>query len=283
MRRFVAILAVALAAAAGRADDGPVTIKVKQPGPGDRVKETKSENATQKTSFMGMAMETKVGTKFVYTEEVVERPAGAKRATKLKRTYETAEMTKDGEKVDLGLVGKTVLIEKKGEGYDITVDGKEVSGQAGDLLKKEFAKEKQINDEDLLPKEPVKVGGTWKIDLGPLAKDAADELTIDVEKSSATGKLTKVYDKGGHKFGVVEITLDLAVTKAGSGAQALELKDGSKMHVTAVMDACIDGAKADVTGKMTMTGTLAGTVMGNDVKVELGSVKEGTGEDLGKK
>lgn len=283
MRRFVAILAVGLAAAARRADDGPVTIKVKQPGPGDRVKETKTENATQKTSFMGMAMETKVGTKFVYTEEVIERPAGAKRATKLKRTYETAEMTKDGDKVDLGLVGKTVLIEKKGDGYDVTVDGKEVSGQAGDILKKEFAKEKQVNDEDLLPKEPVKVGGTWKIDLGPLAKDAADELAIDTEKSSATGKLTKVYDKGGHKFGVVEITLDLAVTKAGSGGQALELKDGSKVQVTAVLDACIDGSKGDVTGKTTMTGTLAGTVMGNDVKIELGSVKEGTGEDLGKK
>jgi hypothetical protein len=279
----VAILAVAIAAAAGRADDGPVTIKVKQPGPGDRVKETKTENATQKTSFMGMAMETKVGTKFVYTEEVIERPAGAKRATKLKRTYETAEMTKDGEKVDLGLVGKTVLVEKKGDGYDITVDGKEVSGPAADILKKEFAKEKQINDEDLLPKEPVKVGGTWKIDFGPLAKDAADELAIDVEKSSATGKLTKVYDKGGHKFGVVEITLDLAVTKAGSGAQAIKLEDDSKMHVTAVLDACIDGSKADVTGKMTMTGNFTGTVMGKELKIDLASVKDGTGEDLGKK
>jgi hypothetical protein len=283
MRRFVAILAVALAAAAGRADDGPVTIKVKQPGPGDRVKETKTENATQKTSFMGMAMETTIGTKFVYTEEVVERPAGAKRATKLKRTYETAEMTKDGEKVDLGLVGKTVLIEKKGDGYDITVDGKEVSGQAGDILKKEFAKEKQINDEDLLPKEPVKVGGTWKIDLGPLAKDAEDELAIDVEKSSATGKLTKVYEKGGHRFGVVEITLDLAVTKAGNGAQAIKLEDDSKMHVTAVLDTCIDGSKADVTGKMTMTGNFTGTVMGKELKIDLASVKDGIGEDLGKK
>lgn len=283
MRRFVAILAVALMAAAGRADDGPVTIKVKQPGPGERVKETKTENATQKASFMGMAKEDKIGTKFVYTEEVVERPAGAKRPTKLKRTYETATMTKDGTETDLGLTGKTVLIEKKGDGYDVTVDGKPVSGLAGDLLKKEFAKEKQVNDQDLLPKEPVKVGGTWKIDLGLLAKDVADELAIDTEKSSATGKLTKVYDKGGHKFGVVEITMDLAVTKAGDGPQAIKLEDGSKMHVTAVLDTCIDGSKADVTGKMSITGTLTGMLMGKELKIELSSVKDGTSEDLGKK
>src|SRR5262245_29653124 len=144
MRRFVAILAVALAAAAGRADDGPVTVKVKQSGPGDRVKESRIETATNKISFTVMGMEQnkeeKVTTKFVYTDDVVEKPAGAKRPTKLKRTYETAEMTKDGEKVDLGLVGKTVTVEKKETGYDIKVDGQEPSGPGGDLLKKEFNK-----------------------------------------------------------------------------------------------------------------------------------------------
>ena len=34
---------------------------------------------------------------------------------------------------------------------------------------------------------------------------------------------------------------------------------------------------------MTTTGHFTGTVMGNERKIDLSSVKEGTGEDLGKK
>jgi hypothetical protein len=286
MRRTLAILVVGLAAVTLRADDGPVTIKVKQPGPGETIKETKTETSTQKiaATVMGMDMtkEEQETTKFVYTEEVVTRPAGAKRATKLRRTYETAERTKNGEKEDLALAGKTVVIEKAGDGYTITVDGKEPTGQAADLLKKEFRKEKQVDDEDLLPKQPVKVGGTWKIDLDQLAKDAEGELDIDVAKSTGTGKLVKVYDKGGKKFGVMEVTFDLVVNKAGGGGQEVELKAGSKMKVVAVMDACIDGSSADGTGKITTTGDLTGSVMGIDLKITLNSVKNATSEDVKK-
>lgn len=287
MRRYAALFAVGLAAVIARADDGPVTIKIKHPGPGDRVKETKTETTTNKVSFtvmgMDMSKDEQTASNMVYVEEVVTRPVGAKRATKLKRTYETATLTKDGEKIDLGLVGKTVVIEKKDAGYDITVDGKAIDGPAADVLKKEFKKEKQVNDEDMLPKNPVKVGGTWKIDMAPLAKDAAGELDIDVAKSKGTGKLIKVYDKGGHKYGVVEITLELVLTKIGGEAQTIELKDGSKMTVTAVLDSCIDGSKSDATGKMTLKGAFTGTTMGIDLKFDLTSVKEGRGEELEKK
>src|SRR5687767_1919847 len=140
MRRVLTLLVLGLAAAALRADDGPVTIKIKQAGPGDRIKQTKTEENSNKVSFtvMGtdMTKEEKAVARYVYTEEVLERPAGAKRPTKLKRTYESAEMTKDGEKQDLGLAGKTVVIEKAGAGYTITVDGQEPTGQAGEILKK---------------------------------------------------------------------------------------------------------------------------------------------------
>src|SRR5436190_24144803 len=126
MRRIAAVLAVGLVAAALGADDGPLTLKIKQAAPGDRVRESKTETATNKVSFsvMGtdMTKDEKVVTKFVYVEEVVTKPAGAKRATKLRRAYETAELTKDCEKADLGLEGKTVVIEQKGDEYKITVE-----------------------------------------------------------------------------------------------------------------------------------------------------------------
>jgi hypothetical protein len=286
MRRMVAILAVGLVVSAARADDGPVTVKVKQPGPGEKVKESKTDTTTNKVSFtvMGtdMVKDEKVVTKFVYTEEVVTKPAGAKRPTKLKRTYETAEMTKDGAPEELGLAGKTVVIEKAATGYDVTLDGKELTGPAATILKKEFGKDKQVNDEDLLPQEPVKVGGTWKVDVAKLAKDAEGELDIDVAKSSARGKLVKVYDKGGHKFGVLEITMELALNKIGGEGQQIEMKPGSKMHVSAVMDTCIDGSKTASTGKVTVRGEFTGTTMGIDLKFNLTSVKEGGSEEVGK-
>ena len=287
MRRILAILVVGLAAVALRADDGPVTIKVKQPGPGDKVKETKTETTTQKVSatVMGMDMtkEEQATSKFVYTEEVVSKPAGARRATKLRRVYEKAEVTKDGEKQNVGLDGKTVVIEKAGDGYTITVDGNEPAGLAAELLKKEFRKEKQVTEEDLLPKQPVKVGGTWKIDLYKFAKDAEGELEMDVARSTGTGKLVKVYDKGGKKFGVMEVTFDLAVTKlGGGGGQEVELKAGSKMKLVAVMDACIDGSANEVTGKVTATGDLTGSIMGIDLKINLSSVKDATGREVKK-
>jgi hypothetical protein len=287
MRRILAILVVGLAAVALRADDGPVTIKVKQPGPGDKVKETKTETTTQKVSatVMGMDMtkEEQATSKFVYTEEVVSKPAGARRATKLRRVYEKAEVTKDGEKQNVGLDGKTVVIEKSGDGYTITVDGNEPAGLAAELLKKEFRKEKQVTEEDLLPKQPVKVGGTWKIDLDKFAKDAEGELEMDVARSTGTGKLVKVYDKGGKKFGVMEVTFDLAVNKlGGGGGQEVELKAGSKMKLVAVMDACIDGSANEVTGKVTATGDLTGSIMGIDLKINLSSVKDATGQEVKK-
>ena len=284
MRRTLAILVVGLAAATLRADDGPVTIKVKQAKPGDTIREVKAERSTQKMTFSVMGKDTskdeQEASKFVYTEEVVTRPAGAKRATKLRRTYETAEVTKNGEKQDVGLAGKTVVIETAGDGYTITVDGNEPTGVAADLLKKEFKKEKQVTDEDLLPKDPVKVGGTWKVDVAMLAKDAEGEFDVDVAKSSATGKLIRVYDKGGKKFGVMEITMDLALNKIGGGGQEFEVKPGSRLKMTATMDACIDGTASTASGKMTMTGNITGTVMGTDVKVDLNATQEGSTEDV---
>jgi hypothetical protein len=288
MRRFMAVLAAGTLALTGVwADDGPITIKNKKPAPGDVTKESKTVTETTKASFTVMGMdqnqEQQAVSKFVYTEEVLEKPAGAKRPTKLKRVYETAVINKKDEKEDLGLAGKTVLIEKSGDTYKITVDGKELTGTAAVVLGKEFRKEKEVTDEHFLPKTPVKVGDTWKIDMAPLARDAAGELDMDADKSSGKGKLIKVYDKGGHKFGTIEVTLDLAVNKlGGGGGQEVELKAGSKLTATAVMDVCIDGTTTGGTAKMTVKGDFTGSTMGIDIKFDITSVTEGTAEEVKK-
>jgi hypothetical protein len=69
-----------------------------------------------------------------------------------------------------------------------------------------------------------------------------------------------VYDKGGKQFGVIEVTMDLLVTKLASGPQEIPLKD-SKLTVALIMDGCIDGTEATGGGKMSMTGKLTGEFM----------------------
>jgi hypothetical protein len=286
MRTLLTLLAVGLVAGGLRADDGPVAIKIKQPGVGDTIKESRTERANNNItiSIMGQnqAQAEKVEAKFVYTDEILERPAGAKQPTKVKRTYETAEM-QGGPPGELGLAGKTVLIEKGSDGYKFSVDGKPVNTRAAELLGKEFSKNKQVGEEDFVPKDPVKVGGTWKIDVDKIAKEAGDELDVDAAKSSATGKLVKVYDKGGHKFGQIEVTMELALKKVGPAGRQIELKPGAKLAIRATLDMCIDGSTWAVAGKMTTTGKFAGSAMGADVTFDLNSVRDGDGAEVGKK
>ena len=268
MRRIAGAVALfgMLAAGAALAQDAAIDIKLKKAGPGDVVKETKTETTHQKVAVtvMGTAQpskEEKATATFTYTDEVIEKPADAAKPTKLKRTYESADLTVDGQQQDLGLKGKTVLIEKKGDKYTFTTDGGPVEGKAAQLLGKEFSGKKQTRDEDFLPGKPVKVGETWKIDVAKVAAELSETgMTIDDKKSSASGKLTKVYDKGGKKFGVIEVVMDLVVTKLASGPQEVALKD-SKLTTTLVMDGCIDGTEATGGGKMSMKGKLAGEIM----------------------
>ena len=79
--------------------------------------------------------------------------------------------------------------------------------------------------------------------------------------------------------GVMEITLDLVVTKAGPPGQQIDLKAGSKVTMTATVDACVDGSRSESAGKMATKGDLTGTTMGIDVKIHVVSDSDdGTAE-----
>ena len=287
MRRIIGAAVLALAVGVAAAQDGPVTIKLKKAGPGVVTKETKTEKAENKIgiSIMGMNQNKVEGgtSKFIYTDEVIEKPAGAKKPTRMKRTYETAELNTKGEDENLGLAGKTVLIEKKGDKYEFTVGDKAVTGKAAELLGKEFNKKAETDEEAFLPKKPVKVGDTWKPDLPELTKElSAEGMTVDAAKSSATAKLTKVYKKGDATFGVIAVDLELAVTKVGPAGMEIPLADGSKLTIKVELDGCIDGTLATGTSKMTMKGNLAGEVMGVALTIALNASNSGSSEEVKK-
>lgn len=268
------------------AQDGPVSIKFKKGVPGTVTKESKTEKAENKIVISVMGMDqTKVEggtTKFVYTDEVIEKAPGARKATKLKRTYETADMRVKGEDVNLGLAGKTVLIEKKGDVYNFTIGGTPVGEKAAELLGKEFNRTTETDETAFLPQSPVKVGDTWKPDLPALAKElGSDGLAIDAGRSTATATLKKLYMKNGATFGVIDVALDLVVTKIGGGMD-VPLKEGSRLSIRVELDGCIDGTLSTGQSKTTMKGNLAGDVMGVALTISLNATQTGTSEEVKK-
>src|SRR5262245_24757014 len=275
MRRFgIALVAgtvVAVAAPVGGQEVMPNMTAYAQPG--QRVKVTLDEKGNQKTVFAiagaGKGMDEARGKALVYVDETLETPKNEARPTRLKRTYEKAQLTTAGKTNTLDVEGKTVLIEKAGDKYTFTVGGKPVSAEAEKLLGDEFNRVDMKDPvEAMSPKTPVKPGDTWKIDVTDLRKmmgSAAPEF--DKDKVTATGKLVKTYQQDGRQYGVMEFAVEAPITGLGPKS-AFALKEG-KLVVTMTADGCIDGTSP--AGK-TQTGlkfTVAGASGGVDVKVEV--------------
>jgi hypothetical protein len=193
-----------------------------------------------------------------FRETVLEKPEGKDRATKLKRHYDKAQTKEDGEAKPLPYQGKTVLIEKKGEKYQFHIEGGEaLTGKDAKLLDDEFNKKGSSREFEklLLPKVPVAVGESWKIDPEPIIKDFSSKeeaLIGDAAKSTATGKLVRAYKKDGKQFGVLHFKVDLALKEIKAKDQTLALQPGAHMVITMDVDTCIDGSRDVGEGTMLM-------------------------------
>lgn len=262
MRRailFAAAVAGLWAARSPARDDG-YTITLREGQPGDKTKVTKAGTEAVKYAFVVMGRnqtrDDKKGTKFVYAEEVVERPAGARRPTKLVRTYETAERTTDGKTEKLPYDGKKVTIELKGKKYAFTVDGEDIPPADAEDLEREFNRESEgaTRHQDFMPKKPVALNEVWAVDTDIVVKsfEAQAPFRLDKDTTKVTGKLTKVYDKGGTRFGTIELVMTLPVTALKQPGKDLGLKPGSTITAKLDLDVCIDGTKEDGTAVSTM-------------------------------
>ncbi|MBA4062844.1 MAG: hypothetical protein C0501_03895 [Isosphaera sp.] len=284
MRRFVLVLGVAAAWGLAAPAQEAVTIKPTRPKAGDRVKVTIEEKGTGKSTVTvagNTQAKDEVGSKlFVYVDEVIEPAKEGKLPVKLKRTYEKARVDKGGNVTTLPVEGKTVLIEKAGDKYAFTVDGKPVGGDAEKMLASEFDRAGRKDAEAaFLPPGPIKPGETWKIDgaalqeaMGPTAP------ALDPAKVKAVGKLVKAYQKGGRQFGVIEVTVDAPVVGLG-GKTPVEVKDG-RLSVTMTADGVIDGSSPSGTSKTVTKMSIAGAGKGFELKVEAEAVETRTVEPL---
>jgi hypothetical protein len=280
---LAALFAIVLLAdgSAFSADD-TFTLKLYKSKKGDKTSHEKVETGkttvTVNVGGMNMDMAMPSSSKEAFTEEILEKKEGDKIATKMTRTYTVAEKTDKGETTKAVYAGKTVLIEKKGNKYELSIDGKALKeSDAPEMYKKFNKQDDEPDNEDFLPKDPVKVGGGWKVAADKSEKMfkslSDDKMKVDAKKSSIEGKLLKAYKKDGAQFGVIELTFTLFITELDLGGQFVKTAGDSKMVLKGVIDTCIDGTLPSEESKFEMTIHLGAELPNNASLVVTGSMK----------
>ncbi len=295
--RLVAVAALMLSAGWLRADDA-YPIKYRDVAQGDVYQVQKSETTTVATKVVnpgGMALvdqTLKNVATATYTETILKCEA-KKPPTKVERKYDKAQMTTNGQKADLPYSGKTVVIEKKDGKFHFTVDGKELAEADAATLAKEFERDgddKNDLEKALLPKDPVKLNDSWKVDMGPVVKEIAKsgELELDADKAKGTGTLLKAYKKDDKQFGELKLVLTLPIKSLGKGDMKIVAAQGSVAVAEMNMDVCIDGTSntAAIKGgmKLDAKGSIADPQGGKlSVTMSVQTKSEETRKELPKK
>jgi hypothetical protein len=259
--RYLAAAFLILSAGLVRADD-TYPIKTKDLAPGDvfDVQKTETVNSTSKVvnaagqSIRDDKQET-VATS-VYKETIIKCEP-KKNPTVVERKYEKAVLKIDGKSKELGYQGKAVLIEKKDGKFRFTIDGKELSEDDARPLAQEFEREgddKTELEKSVLPKAPVKIDESWKVDVTPFVKDAAKsgQMELDGDKAKGIGTLLKAYKKDDRQFGQVKLVLTFPIKSLGSGDKKLVADQGSVASTEMNLDGCIDGTSNTGVVKSTM-------------------------------
>jgi hypothetical protein len=289
--RWLAVgLGLVLASAGARAAE-TYTIKIKEAAKGDVVQVDATDKTDSQTRLVDAAGKLLLNPKgkpaldeahkmekvSVYRDTVLEKEPGKPRATRLERHYDKAQLTTDGEAHDLPYQGKTVLIEKKDGKYHFRIkDGEELKDDDAQQLNEEFNRggAEEFDLKGFLPGKPVAVDDVWKLDVAALVAGFArsSKMQLDADKAEGAGKLVKVYDKDGARFGVMELHLEIPMKEIGEGKGKLTLKAGSKWTMDITLDTCIDGSRLDGTRKSLSKIDASGTVSlqgGTEIKQTL--------------
>ena len=256
------ILGLLMAAAPVRLGDA-FTIKLKKSGKGSVTQHKKEETTNPRFKVVDsdgnvIKDEKKAQTSIEEYKETILAKEMGKRPTKLRRVYSKAIIKTDSKEKTLPYEGKTLLIEKKGDRYHFILEGgAELKGEDANLLDPAFNKpdgddsDNAEQEKVFLPKKPVAVNETWKIDpaevIKYLWKGKQHFFPLDKSKATAQGKLLRVYKNDGRQYGVFDI--DFSVPIKGDFPldknEKAPVQEGSKMAFRIQVDCCIDGISGD--------------------------------------
>ena len=105
---------------------------------------------------------------------------------------------------------------------------------------------------------------------------------MDAKATRITGKLTKAYEKGGRRFGAIDLDITLGVKELRVDGQEIAMKPGSTIKATMTLDVCIDGTAHTGTEKGSMTFDLKGDIPNGSLAVTGTAKFDKSVEDLGK-
>ncbi len=283
VKLFVACLALAFASEAALAQT--YTIKMKySPDKGQSVtyKDSGTENTTQVlTDAAGKVLKddkTATTTEQVYTDTVIAK--NDKGPTKWKRTYEKAAKTENGKTTTRSYEGKTLVFEVKDGKTKATPEGDaKIDDKDLEELQKKGSDSDDTKFEKLLPTKAVKVGEKWTVNPKQLSEvfgGGDGPNPFDLDKSSAEGVLAKAYTKDGKEFGVLDITMKLAMkTPEGITADAPMI-----MEAKVSIDTAIDGSTTAGTLTMGFKLKMKGTVDANGQKIAMDMVMDSSGKTV---
>jgi hypothetical protein len=251
------------------------TLKIKEPAKGDVFRIVATGSTVGQSKLVDTSNdktlldhEDKSGRAFTCQETILEKDPEKHRPTRLKRTYDKAQVTTADKTEDLPYQGKTVLIERKGKEYEFRIDGGEaLMGPEARLLAEEFNKTPE-DEPDLqkaaLPQKAVAVNESWQIDMAPFASTyaKATQLPIIAARSEGTGKLVRVFTKDGVRFGVIALHLEMPLKEGEVGKEGnkMTLQAGGKWVVDITLEGCIDGSRLDGSRKTTSQFNATGQV-----------------------
>jgi len=194
----------------------------------------------------------------VYVQTVLAKEKN-KNPSKLSVTFEKASMTKDGSDAEVGLAGKTIIIERQGKSNTFRYeDGTEPAQGPLEFLNKQFKAGGESDaswDIAFFPKAPVKIEETWSADLEEAARQLADRETpvhFDLSKSKGTCRLLKVYKKEGRTFAVISVDAELALQDVGAAPNVIKFSPGSVFTFKGTIEKCTSGGPDLCTNSLRM-------------------------------
>jgi hypothetical protein len=157
------------------------------------------------------------------------------------------------------LESETIISERDGDKWKHSL----VDTKPTDKQKKELDSRNGIeNDDELYPKEKVKVGHTWTVDATALNKLLGNSFT-DI-KGKVSQKFTKIDEVDGEKVAVIDSTAKITGKMKEDGEPTVDVEMEMKITTWRSIKTGV-AVKEKYEGKI----KLAGTVKMDDVKAEM--------------
>lgn len=259
------------------------TIKLREPQVGEKYQILRTGNtvttATRTVKGQPKSDETRTSSRFEYTDEIIESKDPKDRPTKAKHVYSAAERVINGKTVPASFQGKTVLIDRSGTGYTFRIEkGGKLSPEDVKYFARQYNTKPRKRPQDLIPNRAVRVGETWQVDKEAMAKQfKEDGLVLEDSKTTGVGKLTKVYQKDGKQFGVIELRFEVYPLESNDAGRKTTMKPGSKIVYELRADTCIDGTTSESAVTNRSLGELI-VIQGGEVKLSIDETDTVTGK-----